>query len=133
MCAFVHTHLLICFKWSVGERGIEWRGQGSKLDFLILPCSADLALGPFSSGANVACFLSTYVLSCITMQITVTGAERLGNWKDSRFSHKETPVRASLVAQWLRICLPVQGTQIRSLVPEDPTCCGAAKPVGHNY
>ena len=33
----------------------------------------------------------------------------------------------SLVAQWLRICLPMQGTRVRSLVREDPTCCGATK------
>ena len=39
----------------------------------------------------------------------------------------------SLVTQWLRICLPMQGAQVRSLVREDPTCCGAAKPVCHNY
>ena len=37
------------------------------------------------------------------------------------------------VAQWLRICLPVQGTRVRALVREDPTCHGAAKPVCHNY
>ena len=35
--------------------------------------------------------------------------------------------RASLMAQWLRMHLPRQGTQARSLVQEDPTCCGAAK------
>ena len=40
---------------------------------------------------------------------------------------------ASLVAQGLRICLPMQGTRVRSLVWEDPTCHGATKPVGHNY
>ena len=40
---------------------------------------------------------------------------------------------ASLVAQWLRICLPVQGTRVRALVWEDPTCRGAAGPVSHNY
>ena len=40
---------------------------------------------------------------------------------------------ASLVAQWLRIRLPRQGTRVRSLVREDPTCRGAAKPVHHNY
>ena len=39
----------------------------------------------------------------------------------------------SLVAQWLRIRLSMQGTQVRALVREDPTCCGAAKPVRHNY
>ena len=40
---------------------------------------------------------------------------------------------ASLVAQWLRIHLPMQGTQVRSLVREDPTFRGAAKPERHNY
>ena len=40
---------------------------------------------------------------------------------------------ASLVAQWLRIRLPMQGTQVRALVWEDPTCRGATKPVRHNY
>ena len=43
------------------------------------------------------------------------------------------PPRASLVAQWLRIHLPMQGTWVRSLVREDPTCCGTTKPVRHNY
>ena len=40
---------------------------------------------------------------------------------------------ASLVAQWLRIRLPMQGTWIWSLVQDDPTCRGATKPVHHNY
>ena len=41
--------------------------------------------------------------------------------------------RASLVAQWLRIRLPMQGTRVRALVWEDPTCRGATGPVSHNY
>ena len=39
---------------------------------------------------------------------------------------------ASLVAQWLRICLLMQGTRVRALVWEDPTCRGATGPVSHN-
>ena len=39
----------------------------------------------------------------------------------------------SLVAQWLRVCLPMQGTRVRALVWEDPTCRGATRPVSHNY
>ena len=31
------------------------------------------------------------------------------------------------MAQWLRIRLPMQGTRVRSLVREDPTCRGATK------
>ena len=41
--------------------------------------------------------------------------------------------RASLVAQWLRICLPIQGTRVWALVWEDLTCRGATRPVSHNY
>ena len=40
---------------------------------------------------------------------------------------------ASLVAQLLRIRLPMQGTQVQALVREDPTCHVATKPVCHNY
>ena len=42
-------------------------------------------------------------------------------------------IRASLVAQWLGIWLPMQETQVRALVQEDPTCRGATKPVRHDY
>ena len=40
---------------------------------------------------------------------------------------------ASLVAQWLRIRLPMQGTRVPALVREDPTCRGATKPMRHNH
>ena len=40
---------------------------------------------------------------------------------------------AFLVAQWLRIHLPVQETQVQSLLQEDPTCLRATKPLCHNY
>ena len=39
---------------------------------------------------------------------------------------------ASLVAQWLRICLLMQETRVRALVWEDPTCHGAVGPVSHS-
>ena len=44
----------------------------------------------------------------------------------------KSKVWASLVVQWLRIHLPMQGTRVRALVREDPTCRGATKPVCHN-
>ena len=40
---------------------------------------------------------------------------------------------ASLVAQWLRIHLPMQGTWVQALVWEDPTYRRATKPMHHNY
>ena len=33
----------------------------------------------------------------------------------------------------MEVYLATQETQVRSLVWEDPTCCGATKPVHHNY
>ena len=46
---------------------------------------------------------------------------------------ENTEAWASLVAQWLRIRLPMQGTQVWSLAREDPTCLRATKPMRHNY
>ena len=46
--------------------------------------------------------------------------------------YKKMKSGASLVAQWLRVCLPMQGTWVRALVWEDPTCRGAARPVSHD-
>ena len=40
--------------------------------------------------------------------------------------------RTSLVAQWVRICLPMQGTQVWSLIHEDSHHPGATKPMGRN-
>ena len=40
---------------------------------------------------------------------------------------------ASLVAQWLRIRPPMQGTRVGALVREDPTYRGTTKPLRHSY
>ena len=44
------------------------------------------------------------------------------------FFFKEDCFRASLVARWQRICLPMQEARIRSLIQEDPTWYRATKP-----
>ena len=58
----------------------------------------------------------------ITLQLSILN-------RDDEFK----TIWASLVAQWLRIRLPVQGTRVQALVREDPTCRGATNPVRHNY
>ena len=45
---------------------------------------------------------------------------------------KEKKIGISLVVQWLTTCLPMQETQVWSLVWGDSTCQGATKPVCHN-
>ena len=52
---------------------------------------------------------------------------------EEKYQSKECWIGPSLVAQWLRICLLMQGTRVRALVWEDPTCHGAAGPVSHSY
>ena len=46
---------------------------------------------------------------------------------------QESEGGTSLVAQWLRIRLLMQGTWVQALVREDPTCRGGTKSVCHNY
>ena len=58
---------------------------------------------------------------------------RAGSLKEKKSAPENTEKWASLVAQWLRIRLPMQGTRVRALVWEDPTCRGATRPVSHNY
>ena len=49
------------------------------------------------------------------------------------FEVQEVRKGASLVAQWLRIHLPVQETWVQSLVWENFTCQGATKLMHYNY
>ena len=51
----------------------------------------------------------------------------------SKYMFKILIFGTPLVAQWLRIHLPMQGTWVQALVREDPTCRRATKPVCHNY
>ena len=53
-------------------------------------------------------------------------------WLEKKGKEKEKENRASLVAQLLGVCLPMQGTRVPALVWEDPTCRGTTKPVHHN-
>ena len=76
-------------------------------------------------------------LEIINSRIT-EAEERISDLEDRMMEftamekNKEKRMRASLVAQWLRICLLMQGTRVQALVWEDPTCHGAAGPVSHN-
>ena len=65
---------------------------------------------------------------CCTPQ-TIT----IWNLIQNRFLRIMRQLRASLVAQRLRIRLPMQGTRVRALVREDPTCRGATKPLCYNH
>ena len=67
---------------------------------------------------------------CILKTRSLPAQPCFNPWK---FILKNNHTWASLVAQWLRVCLPMRGTRVRALVWEDPTCRGASGPVSHNY
>ena len=64
-----------------------------------------------------------------TRQCGICLAQRINVY----FSDYETHDWDFLVVQWLRVCRLMQGTQVRSLVQEDCTCCGETEPVHHGY
>ena len=75
--------------------------------------------------------------SASSLRIPSAGSEwkwrtQLWYWPEFGKGFLKINFRASLVAQWLRICLLMQGTRVRALVWEDPTCHRAAGPVSHN-
>ena len=101
-----------------GHLASKWQSQNSapKLPYLISPIP-------------VAYMLSHHRHLPSFCQDHDTVAQALEGYKGG----KDWFSGAFLVAQWLRICLPVQGTRVQALVREDPTCRGTAKPVHHNY
>ena len=69
-----------------------------------------------------------------TLQINYTSIKKKkGTRLKIPYNQKHISKGTSLVAQWLRIRLPMQETRVQALAREDPTCRGAAKPVRHNY
>ena len=64
---------------------------------------------------------ATY-LTCVHLCET----SRTGKLRDKK------QIRTSLVVWWIGICQPVQGTQVRSLIWEDPTCLRVTKHARHN-
>ena len=97
-----------------------------------------LAFPPCQGGLYSPCyFLPSRLLPACNTFPPATYSCRIVELRTSIFYYILCWIRyllfTSLVVQWLRILLPVQGTRVQSLVWEDPTCHGATKPVRHNY
>ena len=81
---------------------------------------------------HLASPLNFRFLNCTAGILCLLSSHSSGELKEESGKHLLEENRASLVARWLRICLPVRGTRVRALVWEDPTCRGATGPVSHN-
>ena len=71
--------------------------------------------------------LGDFVCVCLHV-LAVSWGKNFNNGNNSMRDLKGT----SLVVQGVRIHLPMQGTQVRSLFWEDSTCWGATKPMQQN-
>ena len=72
-----------------------------------------------------------YLFSISTLHSVASASKEQGTSLETVSS--KLNLRTSWVMQWLRICLAMQGTRVRALVKEDPTCHRATKPVCHSY
>ena len=72
-------------------------------------------------------FIITNIIQLYYPQVKLT--DNLTWFKKKKKHDFKKQIRASQVIQWLRICLPMQGTWIR----KDSTCHWATNPVYHNY
>ena len=57
----------------------------------------------------------------------ITPGSKASQLNSSVTKSKNSRIRISLVARWIRICLPMQGTWVQSQFQEDSTCHGATK------
>ena len=66
--------------------------------------------------------------------MALTSVQATIHFAGSRMEKEKKPkVGTSLVVQWLRNHLSMQGTRVQALVQEDPTCHRATKAMRHNY
>ena len=75
-------------------------------------------------------WLKAYVVSPVPWFVNVFP---VSNCLHEKRYLKILKIGTSLVAQWLKIHLPMQATHVRALVQGDTICCGATKPMCHNY
>ena len=121
-CALVHK---VAKTWTWLSDWIRtWKTKGTRAQLYFkrtaLPLQTDVL--SFAASASASSFQSPLSIA-LTSQFALQ-TSRLPSFKNE-------PGRSSLVAQWIRIHLPMQGTQVRSLVREDFTWCGTSKPVCH--
>ena len=122
-CALVHT---VTKTWTWLSYWIrKWKTKGMRAQLYLkttwLHLQTDVLR--FATSSSASSFQSTLSIA-LTSQFALQ-TSRLPSFKNE-------PGRSSLVAQWIRIHLPMQWTQVQSLVREDSTCCETSKPVCHN-
>ena len=101
---YVWWYSLLCYLWRAGGHLGSYQRENTKVKCLV------------------------YIIDHHVTVKDYRNKQQQAEWKEYEKSD-----RASLVAQWLRIRLLTQGTQVRALVWEDPTCHGATRPMSHNY
>ena len=88
-------------------------------------------------GSSVHGILQARILEWVAISFSRGSSQprdqTLASWIAGRLFTIWATRKAPQVVHWLRIHLPMQGTQVQSLVWKDPTCHVTTKPVYHNY
>ena len=108
----------------VSPQSCAWKWWAGGVDS---GCLAARDLGLFSSGGW------TYPRILMSTNYSASGGAGPVHQAISMLTLRNKHPGLPLVAQWLRVCLPVQGTRVRALVWEDSTCRGATGPMSNNY
>ena len=84
-------------------------------------------------GADNILYVGNYATRDLLLGAVEDFDERCQGLTNTYVERDQKKVLRTSLGQWLRICLPTQGTWVRSLAWEDPTCLGATNPVCHRY
>ena len=136
--------------WTQPEEKAEWRNIFQELRQELTICRKNLSRDKMKIFSDIKGWWINHQ-HCDTLQdVLQAGGKRCHmkcgateEWKALETTtkvHKNylnlksmTVYGTSLVAQWLRICLPMQGTQVLSLLQEGSTCHAATKPACHDH
>ena len=72
-------------------------------------------------------------LSCIDAGMKGFSVLSQMDYQKERIIGSKVELSDSLVVQWLRICVPIWGIWVQTLVWKDPTYHELTKPMHHNY
>ena len=122
----VQIKLMVFVLWLHGLRGYDWKISIFLLYLLNVESPQELVLYECHLVKNI--HLISFHFLVLWAEVTIF--LRSGDSRDKIFIYitaLKCTVRTSIMVQWLRICLPMQGTWVPSLVLEDSTCYRATK------
>ena len=140
-CGFLHCSMWDLVTWP----GVEpWPPESEHRDLATGPPGKALCTFNYAELVRILRYLKYCSFSKKCVMNLVSHRGYIFYWADPEWTlqpyfllcfkllFQKKSSQSSLVVQWSRICLPTQGTRVRPLVWENPTCHGATKCVHCN-